>query len=419
MQDERKSLTYGLVVLGMVLACGGGFLARRQVDIGLSIQTAGRSVVNDRLLASREGDPGMNESEYFYQLSQLLMNRFVDPIKDDSVLASGAVRGMVASLADPNSQFYKKDQMEAYRRSKEGKLEGIGAELTLAYDQEELKKVQNLEQGVDALLLIPSLTVSAVLPGSAAEKAGLRAGDVVRRLDGRWVLSSEDIRRLRTLQRDVAAGRAKESDLEKAREEFRKKADENMTPIRAKEKLMTGSGKTVSLEWTRGTAIRSATLATGNISVAPLIRQPDGSVQLRFFSGAAEAVKAAGLASGTWTIDLRNSTQGDFGTLKAVLELVAPKGPYGSLSTQKGGQPRPLSVTAGSSAAPKLTLLVDRSTSGAAEAFALAMSSRAGARLKGSAMAGSPAWIEPMILPDGSGYTLTTGVFRPLSGGVK
>ena len=43
--------------------------------------------------------------------------------------------------------------------------------------------------GIDA----PGVPIAAVVPGSPAEKGGLKAGDVITTLDGRWTASVEDV----------------------------------------------------------------------------------------------------------------------------------------------------------------------------------------------------------------------------------
>jgi len=71
-----------------------------------------------------------------------------------------------------------------------------------------------------------------------------------------------------------------------------------------------------------------------------------------------------------------------------------------------------LTVAKGNASAPKLELLVDSTTRGAAEVFALALESRGRAKLVGSKMAGVKTVSETVQLPDGSGYVLPVGEYR-------
>lgn len=420
MQEQQKPILSFLIIMGMIGACIGGLSLRRQVDAGPTVPSASTEIIADNLIASKDNTAKLSESEYFYYLSQLLEKAYVDQIKDDTVLASGAVRGMVSSLADPDCNYYKVEQFAALKDRLAGKFEGIGAEFNLEYDQEQLKKVQNLEKDVDSLLLIPSLYVSAVVPGGPAEKAGMVPGDLILSVDGRWVLSSNDIKRLRQLQADAAANRIPKEVLEKARDEFRKKAEENTTPIRARDKLQVGKFGVRQVTWLHKGVEKKATITLVPSTVPALEKVNETTYRLRFLTGAAKLVSEANLGGKEVTLDLRDSTSGDFGSLVSVMNEVAPKGKvYGQLVTERSGTPKPVEVEKGSSNPPKFTLLVDSSTIGAAKVFAQAMASTGQAKLQGALPPGQSKWIERFVLPDGSGYSLATGVFRPENGGLK
>ena len=73
-------------------------------------------------------------------------------------LSYGAVRGMVASLDDPHTEFMDPKETVEFNESLNSELEGIGAEMTI---REQL------------------LTVLNTLKGSPAEKAGLLPNDIV------------------------------------------------------------------------------------------------------------------------------------------------------------------------------------------------------------------------------------------------
>lgn len=420
MQEQQKPILSFLIIMGMIGACIGGLSLRRQVDAGPTVPSASTEIIADNLIASKDNTGKLSESEYFYYLSQLLEKAYVDQIKDDTVLATGAVRGMVSSLADPDCNYYKTEQFTALRDRLAGKFEGIGAEFVLEYDQEQLKKVQNLEKDVDSLLLIPSLYVSAVVPGGPADKAGLKPGDLILSVDGRWVLSSSDIKRLRQLQVDSANNRIPKEVLERARDEFRKKAEENTTPIRARDKLQVGKSGVRQVKWKHGSEEKNAAITLVPSSLPALEKTAENTYQLRFLTGAAKLVTEAGWDGKQITLDLRDSTSGDFGALVSVLDVVAPTGStFGQLVTERNDTPKPLAVEKGSAKPPSFTLIVDNSTIGAAKVFAQAMASIGKAKLQGNLTAEKSKWIERFYLPDGSGYSLATGVFRAENGGLK
>jgi carboxyl-terminal processing protease len=100
----------------------------------------------------------------------LLVNEYVEKDGlDRDALAEAAVNGMMDYLGDPYSAFL---DPEAYQQSLavfEGLYEGIGAEVGLRNGE---------------------ITVIAPFAGSPAERASIRAGDVILEVDGR---STEDL----------------------------------------------------------------------------------------------------------------------------------------------------------------------------------------------------------------------------------
>ncbi|MGZ9586232.1 S41 family peptidase [Paenibacillus marinisediminis] len=82
---------------------------------------------------------------------------------DRTKVINGAVEGMFNSLGDPYSTYMQKEEAESFNVSVEGQFTGIGAEVTM-------------EEG--------NVTVVSPIKGSPAEKAGLKAKDVLLSVDG-------------------------------------------------------------------------------------------------------------------------------------------------------------------------------------------------------------------------------------------
>jgi len=74
----------------------------------------------------------------------------------------GATKGIIDSLNDPYTVFMTPDETEEFEESITGEFEGIGAEIAIRDDK---------------------LTIVTPLKGSPAERAGLRAGDIVYQID--------------------------------------------------------------------------------------------------------------------------------------------------------------------------------------------------------------------------------------------
>jgi C-terminal processing protease CtpA/Prc len=134
---------------------------------------------------------------------------------------------------------------------------------------------------------------------------------------------------------------------------------------------------------------------------------------LPFVPSSVDQLKAAIAGRSAVTIDLRNNTLGDFTVMRQCLAVVAPTGTYGYESSDRNAKGQPIRVAAGNASPPAVTLLTDRTTRGAAEIFALALSSRGIAKMSGGDTGGARDFYDIVSLPDGSGYTLVTGHYRP------
>lgn len=97
-------------------------------------------------------------------------------LPDDNALMEGALRGMLAALGDPHTDYMDPETFARVNESVSGEYEGIGAMVR-----------QNEDIG--------GLELVSIFEGSPAERAGLRAGDVIVRVEGRdvTVLSQNEI----------------------------------------------------------------------------------------------------------------------------------------------------------------------------------------------------------------------------------
>jgi len=81
----------------------------------------------------------------------------------DTQLVQGAIRGMVQSLGDPYSTYFTPEEYAEWQRSLAGEYSGVGIEITIRNGW---------------------ITVVTPLPGTPAEAAGIRPGDVILEVDG-------------------------------------------------------------------------------------------------------------------------------------------------------------------------------------------------------------------------------------------
>lgn len=417
--------SFGSAGLAVLLCASilGGALLRDRVEVGGSRLTARNG--SGKLLASNligdYEDTKLSEVEFFSQMVDLLKRDYVDPITDDRKLSSGAIKGMVNSLQDPNCVFMDRDEFRAFSNTRRGKYEGIGVDLVLDIPSSAPKARQGENTPVDSNASsadpkIPALVVASVVPGGPADKAGVKPGDVVDTVDGHWVLNPNFLTRFRAAERDVAAGKMTLDDLNKLRADLRTKIKTSIMPMKAKDKLTIGAAGAMHITFLRGSQVVDAKLQKAPSEVAPVTKTSAGAYAVRFTSGAAKALQSSIKGSKSVTLDLRNSGLGDYESMLESLAVVAPAGNYGTIATLKGGKASPLKIAKGTSEHPTIKLVVDGTTRGAASIFALALSSRGLAALSGAPSTDRNA-VEVVSLPDGSGYTLVTGTYT--SGAAK
>ena len=121
--------------------------------------------------------PNLKPFEYLWEVMQAIKLHYVEPKEiDETKLTYGAIRGMVKALGDRYTRFMDPDEFEEFNVKNAGEFEGIGAQLGVGYINEETKE--------EALMVV------APLPGSPAEKAGIKQGDFILKIDGK---STEDM----------------------------------------------------------------------------------------------------------------------------------------------------------------------------------------------------------------------------------
>lgn len=410
MRGASKSIIAAAGVLAISGALVFGALSRDHVETG----SIGVPSVNlEGLVASNSKSPELQESDFFYQLTQLLEREYVDPVQEDDKLSTGAVRGMIASLQDPDCMFMNDKQFRLFMDSQKGVFAGIGAEYRFQFTPAQLADIAKKDDRKDPALLIPNLVVSFVAPGGPADKAGIKPGDQIETVNGRWVLASGPIKAFREQQQKVAQGKLPAKALDEARTLMRDKLKDGMTPGRAREILMDGESGKVELRYLRAGLATKVEVAKQKTEVRAVEQKPDGSYAVKFFSSVGSELKPILESKSDIVLDLRDSGAGNFEAMKETLGLLGPAGTYGEMATEKKESPKPMTVVSGSNSNRKVTLIVDGTTRGAAEIFALALSSKGVAKLQGQTMGGDRKVIQIVTLPGGSGYTLATGIYRP------
>ena len=250
----------------------------------------------------------------------------------------------------------------------------------------------------------------------------MRAGDKLEAFDGEWVVNSAPLVAFRKANADFLAKKIDLKTLNAMRADLKAKLDKSVMPLKVRERATSGAKGTVRMTVLRGDKPMDFTIEKAPSQV-PGVRTSGDATALPFVDGAPEAFAAALKGKPALTVDLRNNVLGDFGTMRRCLALVAPTGTYGGFVTRRSGAVTPLTVERGTTH-PRLLLRVDPSTRGAAQIFALALTSKGLAALTPDSKPMTPdrTLTETIELPDGAGYTLATGDYvakLPVKGPVK
>ena len=108
-------------------------------------------------------EPVQSENlEKVQQAYNLILNSYVEKV-DENQLIEGAIQGMLATLADPNSEYMDKETVKLFNEALESSFEGIGAEVSM-------------EEG--------KVIIVSPFKNSPAEKAGLKPRDHILKVDG-------------------------------------------------------------------------------------------------------------------------------------------------------------------------------------------------------------------------------------------
>lgn len=130
--------------------------------------------MSGRLSSSSRLSGDNKNMNLFWEVWNTVTGEYVDSDAiDEDAMYYGSIKGMVNSIDDPATTFLDPEETEEFNKSIEGKtFEGIGAELSY-------------EEG--------RIVVVAPLPGSPAQKAGVKIGDTILKIDGKSISSNESI----------------------------------------------------------------------------------------------------------------------------------------------------------------------------------------------------------------------------------
>lgn len=175
---DRSKFWKGVLVGALVTAFCGLII----VGIATGISLIGRTVIDSRQEAmvesSKEPEQSRQKLDIIKIVSKLetfqeVINRYYLFDEDMEKVETGIYRGMLAGLEDPYTVYYTPEEYQSLTEETEGVYCGIGVMVT-----------QNMETGI--------VTALRVFPGSPAEEAGMKKGDIFYKV-GDIETSSEEL----------------------------------------------------------------------------------------------------------------------------------------------------------------------------------------------------------------------------------
>jgi len=347
----RKNFLLYLVILGFILSFGAG------LAVGESRTRSAYLTQSDTNEVQKGVDLGI-----VFEAWKKLSDKYVGSIPDNKSMVYGMAKGMTQQLDDPYTVFFEPDKAKQFKEDLKGSFEGIGAEIGLK---------DNL------------ITIIAPIKDTPADKAGLKPGDKVLKID---VKDTSGL-----------------------------SVDEAVAMIRGKK----GTQVKLNVISENDSAPRDVTITRDVINVKSVEwKMKDGQVAylrlssfsedtVKEFTEAARQIRESDAKS--IVLDLRGNPGGYLDSAVDVASFFLPKGTQVVREDFGGKQPANEYLTQYAPTLDKypLVALVDKGSASAAEILAGALSEKKGVKLIGEKTYGKGSVQEFITLSDGSTVKIT------------
>ncbi len=367
-------------------------------------------------LGGGEGQGSISPELMYEEILEAVKAKFVDDTFSDPKVSNGSLNRMFASLNDPRSNYLDVKMRQTRMDALLGNFEGVGAVVQYTRTKKDSVDYQNL-------------TIVAVMPGSPAEKAGLKSGDNVMDINGHGVITygiGVDVDKI--IRNNVKTDAQKREELKVLSEKYR----QAYTLPKALLQMTTGAGATLNLKVTRDGKETPITVTTAKTTVDPVQYKMIGKVgylRVLLFNGKATAAFEQALkalqaqATKGIVIDLRQnpggvvSDNGDingFQSAKTLLSDIA-----GAINAQLERKPNvhePLKIGDGAGIKAPCIVLVDKGTSNIAEFVASTLHDTHKTKIIGARTFGDPVLQLFTLFKNGTGAELATAHFLTMAG---
>jgi carboxyl-terminal processing protease len=368
-RPPRRNGIAGYVAVALVTAMivaavtfAGGLAAGAAIVGAASIGDGSASTGPIPTVVTNPGDP--TGFGLFDEAWGILKKHYVDqPGLEGKDLTYGAIRGLTTAIGDTgHTRFLTPDELKQEQTRMSGTFAGIGASIE--------------QKGTD--LVIPS-----VIPGAPADRAGVRAGDVILAVDGKDATG-------KTTTQIVS--------------EIRGPADSTVTLTLGR------TGQAAPFEVT----ITRAVITNPAVSWAMYPGTTTAVVRLEEFTGKSsaqmiQALKAAEAAGATrFVLDLRNDPGGYLGEAVKIASQFLAEGVVLIQQDAKGTQQEVPVEKGGVATTQPLVVLVDNGSASSSEIVAGAIQDAVRAKIVGETTFGTGTVMSTFNLSDGSALLVGT-----------
>lgn len=293
-------------------------------------------------------------------IKKVIEKDYLGEINEDKLI-DGAVKGYVDGLGDEYTKYFTKEEMDEFKEETEGNYTGIGILMSV------LKKQNNI-------------VVIATIKGSPAEDAGIKSGDIIKKVDG----------------------------TEYTADDF----DKIASYIKGKE------GTKVNIEIEREKEILTFDIERKKIEMYPVesevLENDVGYISLPSFTENSakefkknyESLKKKNIKS--LIIDIRNNGGGIVDEALEMLDYILEKDKIMMITVNKQNNEEIEKTKKDSSVDVPIVLLVNNNSASASEIFAAALKENNRTTIVGTKTYGKGVIQELLRLTDGSGIKITT-----------
>lgn len=280
---------------------------------------------------------------------------------DETKLTEAAIKGYIEGLDDEYTEYFTKEEMEEFKTETEGNYVGIG-----------IYMLKNTKDN--------NIIVLSAIKGSPAEEAGLKTGDIIKKVN----------------------------DKEYTAEEFEKIASD----IKGK------AGSKVKLEIQRGEETLTFEIERKKIELYPIesevLENDIGYINISSFCEDCSSkfkenydkLKRKNIKS--LVIDLRNNGGGIVDEALEILDSILDKDSIMLITANKKGEEKIEKAKKKPTIEVPIVVLVNENTASSSEIFAAALKENNKAKIIGTKTYGKGVIQESITLSDGSGIKITT-----------